>query len=101
MANQKVQLEFPMGKVFFATTGYVDYVRVPRRGNEVAFMEHPVFDDDRGWVATIDEAGNHKQLTKEFSTVQGLAWSPGGKDMTYGSRRTALRAVLQTVSFLG
>jgi serine/threonine protein kinase/Tol biopolymer transport system component len=83
MANQKVQLEFPMGKVIYTTSGYVDYVRVSPSGKEVAFMEHPVFDDDRGWVATIDEAGNHKQLTKEFATAQGLAWSPGGKEIWF------------------
>jgi Tol biopolymer transport system component len=82
-ANHKVQLEFPMGKVIFTTSGYVDYLRVSPNGKAVAFMEHPVFDDDRGWVTTIDDAGNHKQLTKEFSTVQGLAWAPGGKEIWF------------------
>jgi serine/threonine protein kinase/Tol biopolymer transport system component len=83
MANQKVQLEFPMGKVIYTTSGYIDYVRVSPSGKELAFLEHPVFDDDRGWVATIDEAGKHKQLTKEFATVQGLAWSRGGREIWF------------------
>jgi len=83
LANQKVQLEFPMGKVIYTTSGYVDYVRVSPNGKDIAFLEHPVFDDDRGWVATIDEAGNHKQLTKEFSTLQGLAWSRGGNEIWF------------------
>jgi len=83
MANQKVQLEFPIGKVIYTTSGYIDYVRVSPSGKELAFLEHPVFDDDRGWVATIDEAGKHKQLTKEFATVQGLAWSRGGSEIWF------------------
>jgi eukaryotic-like serine/threonine-protein kinase len=83
IANQKVQLEFPLGKVLYTTSGYVDYVRVSPNGKAVAFLEHPVFDDDRGWVATIDDAGNHKQLTREFATAQGLAWSHGGTEIWF------------------
>jgi Tol biopolymer transport system component len=83
IANQKVQLEFPMGKVIYTTSGYVDYVRVSPNGKDIAFLEHPVFDDDRGWVATINDAGNHKQLTGEFATAQGLAWSHGGAEIWF------------------
>ena len=85
MANQKVQLEFPMGKVIYTTSGYLDSVRVSPSGKEVAFLEHPVFDDDRGWVATVDETGNHKQLTKEFETTQGLAWARGGSELWFSA----------------
>src|SRR5580704_447031 len=73
-ANRKVQLEYPAGKVLYTTSGYLDYVRVSPSGTQVAFVEHPVYDDDRGWVAVVDEAGNHKLLTKEYGGIQGLAW---------------------------
>jgi serine/threonine protein kinase/Tol biopolymer transport system component len=92
MANQKVQLEFPMGKVIYTTSGYLDAVRVSPSGKEVAFLEHPVFDDDRGWVATVDEAGNHKQLTKEFETTQGLAWAHGGSEIWFSANGPATGA---------
>ena len=79
-ANRKVQLEYPAGKVIYTTSGYLDYVRVSSSGKQVAFVEHPVYGDDRGWVSAVDEGGNRKQLTREFGTVQGLAWSrPGGE----------------------
>jgi eukaryotic-like serine/threonine-protein kinase len=87
-ANQKVQLEYPAGKVIYTTAGYFDYVRVSPSGKEVAFIEHPVFGDDRGWIATIDGAGNHKQLTQEFSTAQGLAWSPKGNEIWFSTSET-------------
>ena len=74
-ANRKVQLEYPMGKVLYTTSGYLDYVRVSRSGKEVAFLEHPVYGDDRGWVSVVDAAGNRKQLTRECAGIQGLAWS--------------------------
>jgi serine/threonine protein kinase/Tol biopolymer transport system component len=82
-ANQKVQVEYPAGKVIYATSGYLDYVRVSPDGKTVAFAEHPVYDDDRGWVAVVDEQGNHKQLTSEYSTLQGIAWSRTGKEIWY------------------
>jgi Tol biopolymer transport system component len=83
MANRKVQLEYPAGKVIYTTSGYLDYVRVAPDGKEVAFLEHPVYEDDRGWVSAVDAAGNHKKLTKEFETVQGLAWSQTGTEIWF------------------
>jgi Tol biopolymer transport system component len=103
MANQKVQLEFPMGKVIYATSGYLDSVRVSPSGKEIAFLEHPVFDDDRGWVSTIDEGGNHQQLTKEFGTVQGLAWARGGSELWFSANgpETGADRQLYGVSLVG
>ena len=82
-ANRKVQLEYPVGKVIYTTSGYLDYMRVSWSGNEVAFLEHPVYGDDRGWVSVVDAAGNHKQLTREFSSTEGLAWSRDGKEVWF------------------
>src|SRR5438067_467897 len=82
-ANRKVQLEYPVGKVIYVTSGYLDYARVSPSGEEVAFLEHPVYGDDRGWVSVVDAAGNHKQLTREFSTAEGLAWSRDGKEVWF------------------
>jgi serine/threonine protein kinase/Tol biopolymer transport system component len=82
-ANRKVQLEYPEGKVIYTTAGYLDYVRVSPSGKEVAIAEHPVYGDDRGWVSVVDETGTHKQLTQEFGTVQGLAWSRAGSEIWF------------------
>jgi Tol biopolymer transport system component len=84
-ANRKVQLEYPAGKAIYATSGYLDYVRVSPSGQEVAFLEHPVYGDDRGWVSIVDAAGNHRQLTREFSSTQGLAWWPDGKEVWFSA----------------
>jgi len=83
LANRKVQLEYPAGKVIYATAGYLDYVRVSPSGKEVAFVEHPVYGDDRGWVSVFDAAGNRKQLTREYATLQGLAWSRNGSEVWF------------------
>jgi eukaryotic-like serine/threonine-protein kinase len=77
--NRKVQLEYPVGNVLYTTSGYLDYVRVSPSGKQVAFLEHPVYEDDRGWVSVVDAAGNRKLLTKEYGGIQGLAWRSGGE----------------------
>jgi eukaryotic-like serine/threonine-protein kinase len=101
VANQKVQLEYPQGKVIYTTSGYLDYLRVSPSGKEIAFLEHPVFDDDRGWVAVIDEAGNRKQLTKEFATVQGLVWSRRGQELWYTAADASTDRSLRGVTMSG
>jgi Tol biopolymer transport system component len=82
-ANRKVQLEYPERKVIYTTAGYLDYMRVSPSGKQVAFLEHPVYGDDRGWVSVVDETGNRKQLTQEFGTIQGLAWSRTGTEIWF------------------
>ncbi|HXW89490.1 MAG TPA: protein kinase [Terriglobales bacterium] len=100
-ANRKVQLEYPEGKVIYTTAGYLDYVRVSPSGKEVAFAEHPVFGDDRGWVSVVDESGNHKQLTEEFATLQGLAWSRGSAEIWFTAARSATGRDLFGVNLFG
>jgi len=73
----KDRLEYPTGTVLYETTGYVSEPRVSADGSRVAFLDHPtatVF-DDRGWVKLVDRAGNIETLTREYSAIEGLAWS--------------------------
>jgi len=92
LVDGKVQVEYPLGKAIYTTNGYADYVKVSPSGQEVAFAEHPVYDDDRGWVALVDEKGNHRQLTNDYAPVQGLAWKRDGKEIWYtASNRTTDR----------
>jgi Tol biopolymer transport system component len=100
-ANRKVQLEYPVGKVVYTTTGYLDYVRVSPSGDQVAFLEHPVFGDNRGWVSVVDQAGKHQQLTKEFEGVEGLAWSRSGTELWFTASVQAADMQLEGVSLAG
>jgi len=70
------QLEYPIGKVLFKTNGYVSHPRISPDGKHVAFLEHPVYGDDRGYVDIADAAGNVKRLTPEAQGEDGVTWSP-------------------------
>ncbi len=77
------QLEYPIGKVQFKTDGYISDVRISPDGKSVAFMEHPLFGDDRGYVSVVDGSGNVKRLTGEASGEEGLAWTRDGREIWY------------------
>jgi eukaryotic-like serine/threonine-protein kinase len=51
----------------------------------VAFLEHPLLGDDRGYVDIVDLAGNVKRLTQEWSGENGLAWSPSGSEIWFSA----------------
>jgi eukaryotic-like serine/threonine-protein kinase len=79
----KSQLEYPAGKTIFSSVGYVDYVRVSPDGKSVAFAEHTIAGDDRGYVSVIDVQGKYRRLTVEFRLLEGIAWDGDGKRIWY------------------
>jgi DNA-binding winged helix-turn-helix (wHTH) protein/Tol biopolymer transport system component len=82
-ANDGCALEFPLGHVLYQTTGgaWLSHPRVSPRGDRIAFLEHPLGggDDDAGWLAVIDLAGQKKTLSRQFGSISGLAWSPNSE----------------------
>ena len=91
------RLEFPPGKVLYQTDGYIADLRVSPAGDKIAFVDHAILGDDRGVVNVVDRSGNRKELTREFSTVQGLAWPPNGNEIWFtagvNTEPSSLRAV--------
>ena len=74
------RLEYPIGKVLYETSGWIGNVRLSRDGKTLAFVDHPVFGDDMGYVATIPVGGGQvKRLTRAWGDILGLAWHPGGE----------------------
>ena len=74
--GQKDQLEYPIGKVLHTADGYLSDVRVSPDGERVAFFEHPIRYDDRGWLKVVDKTGMVKTLTPEYGE-QKASHGPG------------------------
>jgi Tol biopolymer transport system component len=91
------QLEYPVGNVRFKTNGYIDHPRISPDGKSVAFMEHPIFGDNRGYVALADSKGV-RRLTPEASAVEGLAWSPDGREVWYAATARSQRRMVWAVT---
>jgi len=94
------QLEYPIGRVLFKTNGYVSHPRISPDGKSVAFLEHPVFGDDRGYLDLVDGSGNARRLTGEAQGEEGVAWSSDGQEILYAaaSAKTAQDRMIVAVS---
>lgn len=101
--GQEFHLEFPVGKVLYSTAGYISHIRFSHRGDEIAFMDHPIWDDDRGTISMIDLAGKKTALTREWPSEQGLAWSPDDSEVwfTAADESSGNLACLQAVAISG
>jgi len=79
------RLEYPPGKTLHDPgTGWVSHARFSPDGKLIAFLEHWQGGDD-GWVSVVDLAGRAQKLTAQFSTVEGLAWAPDGKEVLFAA----------------
>jgi hypothetical protein len=72
------QLEYPIGTVLFRNRGWIALPRLARDGRRVAFVDHPFFGDDRGYVAVVGQDGKAERISPVLDFLQGLAWSPTG-----------------------
>jgi Tol biopolymer transport system component len=79
----RYRLEFPAGKSVYDTGGYISDVRVSPDGKLVAFVDHPILGDDRGAIAVIDGAGKMRTLAAGYSSAQGVAWAPSGREIWF------------------
>ena len=81
----KDRLEFPAGRVILETGGYFSNPRFSPDGKHIAYFEHPLKWDDRGLVAVVDLSGHRKVLSEGFWGEEGLAWTPGGREILFSA----------------
>ena len=97
----RLRLEYPVGKVLYESSGWVSDLRFSPSGDQIAFLDHPVWPDDRGWVAVIDLAGNKKVLSGEWEAEEGIAWAPGGKEIWFTASLAGVDRSLFAVTLSG
>jgi Tol biopolymer transport system component len=78
------RLEYPVGKTLYQAPG-IDAPSVSPRGDLVAFLEHPQVGDSRGWLSVVDQQGKRRRLSDEFNSIQGTAWSSGGREVWFSA----------------
>jgi eukaryotic-like serine/threonine-protein kinase len=94
----KNRLEYPIGKVLFETTGWIGQIRVSPKGNVVAFVDHPFPSDDGGRISVVDLAGKKTEVTPVYATVQGLAWTPDGREIWYTAAEGGFNRAVHAVT---
>jgi serine/threonine protein kinase/Tol biopolymer transport system component len=97
----RYRLEYPAGKVVYETSGWISHPRVSPAGDAVAFLDHPIFGDDRGSVAVIDRTGKKKTLSEGWESEQGLAWAPSGDEIWFTAAESGAGRALYAVTRSG
>ncbi len=95
------QLEFPIGKALYRTTGWIGDPRVSPANDRVAFLAHPIIGDDGGSVAVVDLKGKVTTLSTGWVSAEGLAWSPNGKEIWFTATKVGVSRALYAVDLSG
>ena len=81
------QLEFPLGKVLYQTSGYISDIRFSPSGDRIAFADHPLYSDDAGIVAMVDRDGHRTALSDGWISIHGIAWTKDGSEIWFGGTK--------------
>ena len=82
-ANGRDNLEYPVGKVLYQTSGSISNIRFSPHGDRIAFLDHPQRWDNSGSVCVVDLAGHKTTLSSAWESENGLAWSPQGNEVWF------------------
>jgi eukaryotic-like serine/threonine-protein kinase len=81
-AQGKARLEFPIGTPRYESATWIGDVRVSPKGGMVAFIDHDGPISNGGAVRVVGPNVN-VQLTRNYGSAMGLAWSPTGAEIWY------------------
>jgi DNA-binding winged helix-turn-helix (wHTH) protein len=96
------RLEMPLGNALQgALSGDVIWMRLSPGGDRLAFLEHPVPGDDQGSVVTVDSEGRRRVLSSGWASIEGLAWSPSGREVWFTGTRLGADSALWAVDLQG
>jgi serine/threonine protein kinase len=98
--NGEYSLQYPIGKKLFTAPRWISHLRFSPSGKWIAFLNHP-FGGDEGSVMVTDLDGKVKELSKGWVTLQGLAWSPDGKEIWFTGTRSGANRALYAVTLEG
>jgi len=99
--KRRTRLEFPAGKVLYETAGWIGNPRFSPKGDRIAFLDHPVVNDDGGSVAVVDLSGKKTTISPVYASAAGLAWSPDGGEVWFTAAEVGGNRGLQAVTLSG
>jgi Tol biopolymer transport system component len=97
----KWRLQYPLGKVLLEGENWISDARVSPDGKQVAVFKHPPNDDDRGDLLVIDREGKVRTLSPGWESLEGLAWSPSGKEIWFSAAEAGEQYCVHAVTLAG
>ncbi len=100
--NLHWRLEYPIGRILLDSIDWISQPRISPDGKLVAFEDHENSDgDDEGSVAVIDRDGHERKLSSGWSSVEGVEWSPSGKEIWFAGSDSGSADQLRAVTLGG
>ena len=93
------RLELPIGTVLYETSGWISDPRISPRGDLIAFITHPIQEDDGGAVKVVDLAGKTRTLSDGWLSAQGLDWM--GDEVWFTATKIGNARALHAVTLKG
>jgi eukaryotic-like serine/threonine-protein kinase len=81
--NGKRRIEFPIGKVIYETSEYIDFARVSPDGRFIAADIHPTT-SDVGKILVLDQSGKKIVISKQWYPT-GLDWTADGNEVWFST----------------
>ncbi|HKD12615.1 MAG TPA: hypothetical protein VKE50_11085, partial [Thermoanaerobaculia bacterium] len=97
----ETQLEWPEGRALVRTPSWISHLRFSPDGSRIAFLDHPVYTDDRGAVAVVRVGEAPRRLTPVYGSAQGLAWAPDGREICFTASEEGANTALHAVTLAG
>src|ERR1700733_8493049 len=99
--NGKFRLQYPIGKVLIEGDNWLSDLRVSPDGKQLALFRHPPNVDDRGDVILVDRSGQQKTISAGWESLEGLAWSPSGKEVWFSGADSGEQYCIHAVTLAG
>jgi eukaryotic-like serine/threonine-protein kinase len=99
--NGKQRLEFPLGHALYETPGWISHPRISPKGDQVAFLDHPIFPDNKGDVSIVDLQGHKRVVSAAWKSVLGLAWSADGTEIWFSAGQAGIERRIYAVDLSG
>jgi DNA-binding winged helix-turn-helix (wHTH) protein len=96
----QMQIEWPTGTPV-ASADSPSELRIAPNGRLLAFAEHPVVGDDRGRLVVVDRSGRRVLASREWSSLTGVAWAPGGREVWISAAEADEGVALHAISLAG
>jgi Tol biopolymer transport system component len=100
-SKDKWRLQYPIGKVLLEGEGWMSDMRVSPDGKQVALFRHPPNVDDRGDLVMVDRSGQLRTISAGWESLEGLAWSPSGKEIWFSAAESGEQWCIHAVTLSG
>ena len=89
------QIEFPIGKVLYKTSGWISDARFSPSGEQIVFADHPAMGDNRGSIRIMDLKEETSESSRmNYAGAQGVHWNPAGTEVWLTAGKSIHRSLV-------